>query len=222
MLELAREFDERVHVVVSLFVFALPAIVFPVVELAAFPWIFVGILPLFVVAGPLLYCVLTAAKGSSNRTEPSSRHFDWEMERGDTELVAANYEQLNEQATYRDSLLINANYFSLAILGVLVNVFFRVNDDARPLIAMVGAVTAYAFWLATESYKNTRDSLNGKLRDIETRKSPDFNVVSTYDDRDRSPVGKRSLSSYLIGLQIAATGLWTVTYFAYVVYLGYF
>lgn len=219
--------NELSQVVLSLCIFSLPALVYaarvnvPVSE--RLRWL----LPAFVIFGPLGYWWLTrpedhAPRTGVNKTEKyKPTEVPPEPTTAKVELVAMNYERLTDQAKYRDKLLINANYFSLAILAVLVNVFFRTGPELRPLVAMIGAVTAYAFWLATKSYKGTRDAINQRLRVMEDEKYPELNVVSTYDTRKRAPIGKRSLSSYLIGIQIVATILWGGVYFGYVLYLTF-
>ncbi|MFC4542845.1 hypothetical protein ACFO5R_13025 [Halosolutus amylolyticus] len=224
--------DERYQVLVSLVVFALPGIVSAGTGISHVPTAITRSLPLFVVLGPVLYWGLTTQAGTAARTglrtderEPAAEtdtEEDDPTDRARADLIAVNYEQLSEQAKYRDKLLINANYFSLAIIAVLVNVFLRADVELRPLIAVVGAVTAYAFWLAAESYKGSRDELNGELREIEAGEYEELSVVQTYDLRDRSPIEKRSLSSYLIGLQATAVFLWWGAYLFAIVYIGYY
>jgi hypothetical protein len=137
------------------------------------------------------------------------------------QLLAANYSRLSEEAQYRDDLLVKANYFSLAIIAALGTVFFEVITELRPLVAMAGAMTGYSFWLATESYKGARDELNKSMKEHE-RTYEQLSVTTDYDTRDRSPIGKRSLSSYFVGLQATITALWMVIYVVLVVRLSYF
>lgn len=220
--------NELSQVVLSLCIFSLPALVcaarvnVPVSE--RLRWL----LPAFVIFGPLVYWWLTRREDHAPRTDNIDKTEKYkptevppEPTTARVELVATNYERLTDQAKYRDKLLINANYFSLAIIAVLVNVFLRTGSELRPLVAMIGAVTAYAFWLATKSYKGTRDAINERLRAMEDEQYPELNVVSTYDSRKRTPVGKRSLSSYLIGIQIVATIFWGGVYFSHVFYLTF-
>lgn len=218
--------NELSQVVLSLSIFSLPALVYAARADVPLPERIRWLLPAFVIFAPLIYWWLTRSKDNAPRTDnvdKTERYKPTEVPPEPTtaklELVATNYERLTDQAKYRDKLLINANYFSLAIIAVLVNVFLRTGPELRPLIAMIGAVTAYAFWLATESYKGTRDAINERLRAMEDGQYPELNVVSTYDSRKRTPVGERSLSSYLIGIQIVATILWGVVYLGYVIYL---
>lgn len=218
--------DELRQVVMSLSIFSLPALVYAAPDAVPIPVWFRWLLPVLVLLGPTVYWLLTRSGGHKPRTENANASEEYEPmditpEPNTTavELIATNYEQLSEQAKYRDELLIKTNYFSLAIIAVLVNIFLRIGVETRPLIAMVGAVTAYAFWLATESYKGTRDAINKQLRTLEDEQYTELNVVSTYDTRDRTTVGKRSLSSYLIGLQIVASLFWASVYFGYVLYL---
>lgn len=220
--------NESQQVVLSLCLFSLPALVYAggvVVPVLKRPhWL----LPAFVILAPLMYWWFTRTEDHAPRTgnahesgEYSPTERQPEPSTAKIELVAANYEQLSDQAKYRDKLLINANYFSLAIIAVLVNVFLSTGPEVRPLIAMIGSVTAYAFWLATESYKGSRDAIIDRLGDIEGKQYPELNVVSAYDSRNRTRVGKRSLSSYLMGIQIVATTLWGGIYFSYILYLSF-
>lgn len=218
--------NELSQVVLSLCIFSLPALVYAATVVVPVPERLRWLLPAFVILAPLVYWWLTRPKDHAPRTSSVHKTEEYkptevppEPTTAKVELVAANYERLSDQAKYRDKLLINANYFSLAIIAVLVNVFLRTGSELRPLVAMIGAVTAYAFWLATESYKGTRDVINKRLRAMEDEQYPELNVVSAYDSRKRTPVGKRSLSSYLIGIQIVATILWGGVYFVYVLYL---
>lgn len=220
--------EERYQVVVGLVIFAFPAIVLAVSRLVTPPNLLVRVLPVCVLLGPLLYWWLTAPEDRSDRGERTKIKEKIDIPKlvaaTDSEipeLVAANYSRLSEESQYRDQLLINANYFSLAVIAVFVNVFFRVNTEFRPLIAMAGAATAYSFWLATESYKGARDELNDNMRYMEYHYE-ELSVVSDYDTRDRSRVGKRSLSSLFIGIQSTATILWTLVYLLFVVRFGYF
>lgn len=220
--------NELSQVVLSLCIFSVPALVYAVTVVVSVPKRLRWLLPAFVILAPLVYWWLTRPEdhaprtGSVHKTEKyKPTKLPPEPTTAKIELVSANYERLSDQAKYRDKLLINANYFSLAIIAVLVNVFLRSASELRPLIAMIGVVTAYAFWLATKSYKGTRDAINKRLRVMEDEQYPELNVVSAYDSRKRTPVGKRSLSSYLIGIQIFATIMWGSVYLGYILYLSY-
>lgn len=212
--------DEPWEEVLSVCIFSLPALGYAAKFVVPIPSRLLLILTVCILLGPVLYGWLTRSEDHAPRTGGTNQNMDFKPTKIDLELVAANYHRLNDQAKYRDKLLINSNYFSLAIIAVLVNVFLSANPKLRPLIAMTGAVTAYAFWLATRSYKGTRDAINNKLRTIEEEQYPELKVVSTYDSRGRTLVGKRSLSSYLVGIQITATIIWWVIYLGYVLYLG--
>lgn len=216
--------NERWVVVVGMVLFSVPAIVHAAGLFVDIPSSVAEGLFVFVFVGVAVYWRLTMETGPAARTATGDAAANGDPNRlgDDPDLIATNYEGLLAQAEYRDKLLINANYFSLVILAALINAFLRTDPELRPLIAMVGAVTAFAFWLATESYKGSRDELNAAMRAIEDRHVTEFSVVSTYDDRDRSAVGKRSLSSYLIGIQTVATLLWTAVYLVYVLYLGFY
>lgn len=221
---------ERYQVVAGLLLFAFPAVVFAVSPLLPLPNGVVLTLPGFVLLGPGIYWHLTRPDSSDDQcarttsvqaTEDQPTETDEQEQPTErAELIAANYNRLSEESQKRDDFLINANYFSLAVIAVLIGMFFQVGETLRPLIAMTGAATAYSFWLATESYKGARDSLNDSMRRNEDRYS-ELSVVSDYDTRERSPVGKRSLSSFFIGLQSTTTLLWASVYFVFVVKFAY-
>jgi len=215
--------DERKVVVVCLVIFALPAGVAAANTQIAMPDILLKVLWPLVLLGAGSYWHFTRQEGHGARTggeqEADSLLTDPDPE-GETALVAMNYEMLTQQAIYRDKLLINANYFSLAVIALLLNIVINVDTDLQPFIAMVGAATAYAFWLATESYKGTRDSLNNRINEMETVYN-ELSATNAYDLRERTPVSKRSLSSYLTGIQIVATMFWTALYIVTLLQLGY-
>jgi len=79
-----------------------------------------------------------------------------EIEYPHVELIVTNYTRLSEESQYRDDLLIRANYFSLAVIAVLIGTLLQASPVVRPLVAMAGVAIAYSFWLATESYKGAR------------------------------------------------------------------
>jgi hypothetical protein len=220
--------SELSQVVLSLCVFSIPGLVYAARVDPLLPKRLRWLLPAFVILAPVGYWYLTRPEDHAPRTGDAHSLKEYkpaektpEPTTAKIELIAVNYEQLSNQAEYRDKLLINASYFSLAIIAVLANIFLNIDHEIRPLVAMVGAVTAYAFWLASESYKNSRDRINKGIRVIEDEQYPELNVVSTYDSRKRTPVGKRSLSSYLIGIQIVATMMWESVYLGYVLYLAF-
>ena len=86
---------------------------------------------------------------------------------------------------------------------------------------MAGVATAYGFMLWTMSYKSTRDNLNQRLREVEEL-YPDLFTITTIDTRYRGPVAKRSLSSYIIALQIVATVALLCIYVASLLRFAYF
>lgn len=134
-----------------------------------------------------------------------------EIEYPHVELIVTNYTRLSEESQYRDDLLIRANYFSLAVIAVLIGTLLQASPVVRPLVAMAGVAIAYSFWLATESYKGARDVLNDSMRRTETQ-FEELSVVEDYDTRSRSQIEKRSLSSYFIGRQMTTTFVWLVLY----------
>lgn len=215
--------DERYQVILALGAFAIPGVVLAVLPLFSIPEPLLMPLPAFVLVGPAIYWWLTATDDPVNeRTTaeeldlpPGSTVQEQLGEPPNAALVAANYSRLSEEAQYRDDMLIKANYFSLAILAVLVGVFLQIDPVLRPFVALTGTATAYSFWLATESYKGTRDSLNDRMRIMETVYE-ELTVVSDYDGRRRSPVGRRSLSSYFVGFQATVTITWILMYFGFV------
>lgn len=215
--------DERNVVVLCLVVFALPAGVAAANTQIALPDILLKFLWTPVIIGVGSYWLLTRQEGRGARTggeqEADEILTDPDPD-GDTELVAMNYDMLSQQAMYRDKLLINANYFSLAVIALLMNIVISVDAGVKPFVAMVGAATAYAFWLATESYKGPRDSLNKRIDEMENVHD-ELSATNAYDLRERTPISKRSLSSYLTGIQIVATMFWTALYIVTLLQIGY-
>lgn len=211
--------NETYMTFLGLALFFLPALVVPLSTFVTVPATLLRIAPGLVLLGPVVYWLSTRPK---DKTDPGERTgVDGpeklsdlrvtEVEYPHVELIATNYERLSEESQYRDDLLIRANYFSLAVIAVLIGTLLQASPMLRPLVAMAGAATAYSFWLATESYKGARDALNDGMRRTETQ-FEELSVVEDYDTRPRSQIEKRSLSSYFIGLQMTTTLVWLALY----------
>jgi hypothetical protein len=215
--------DERYLTFLSLVLFFLPALVVPLSTRLAVPPAVLKLAPFFVLVGPSVYWFskyLNDSTDSGERTGVDSRGELSGLRANETtfphvELIATNYARLSEESQYRDDLLIRANYFSLAVIAVLIGTLLQASTVLRPLVAMMGVAIAYSFWLATESYKGARDALNDGMRRTETQ-FLELSVVKDYDTRPRSQIEKRSLSSYFIGLQMTTTFVWLVLYVFFV------
>lgn len=218
-----RYIDERLVVATSLLLFATPAALTVLNTKYPIPQTLHSASALLILLVPLSYGWITRSDDEAPRTniraDEQRENAEQATRASESELIGLNYEMISEQAMYRDQLLIRANYFSIAVVGVLVNAFLRSEQVHRPAIAMVGAASGFAFWLATKSYKGTRDALNDELGRLE-KTHHDLDVIQTYDTRNRSPIEKRSLSSYFVGFQIATTILWLLVYLGYVLALN--
>lgn len=211
--------DEKYLTLIGLVLFFLPALAVPLSTTVTVPAVLLRVTPGFVLLGPAVYWLSTRPgdpadpgerTGVDGRAELSD-HRVAEIEYPHAELVATNYARLSEESQYRDDLLIRANYFSLAVIAVLIGTLLQATPVLRPLVAMAGTATAYSFWLATESYKGARDALNDGMRRTETQ-FEELSVAEDYDTRSRSQIEKRSLSSYFIGLQMTTTLVWLALY----------
>lgn len=211
--------NERYLTLLSLVLFFVPAIAVPLSTLVTVPATVLRAAPGFVLLGPAVYWLSTRPTDpadSDERTgvDGSEQLYDsrvGEIEYPHVELIVTNYTRLSEESQYRDDLLIRANYFSLAVIAVLIGTLLQASPVVRPLVAMAGVAIAYSFWLATESYKGARDVLNDSMRRTETQ-FEELSVVEDYDTRSRSQIEKRSLSSYFIGRQMTTTFVWLVLY----------
>lgn len=213
------EVDEKYLTFLGLVLFFSPALVVPLSTFVTVPAAVLRAAPGFVLLGPAVYWLSTYPGDKSDpgeRTDVDGREQlssfrVTEIEYPHVELIATNYARLSEESQYRDDLLIRANYFSLAVIAVLIGTLLQASPMLRPLVAMAGAATAYSFWLATESYKGARDALNDGMRRTETQ-FEELSVTEDYDTRPRSQIEKRSLSSYFIGLQMTTTLVWLALY----------
>jgi|GEM_PF-384436 len=225
---MSRRVDEKYLTFLGLVLFLMPALVVPISTVITVPSTVLRASPGAVLLGPVVYWLSTRPddpadpdeRTQADRHGQSPDHRVTEVEYPHPELIATNYARLSEESQYRDDLLIRANYFSLAVIAVLIGTLLQTAPAIRPFVAMAGAAIAYSFWLATESYKGARDALNDGMRRTETQLQ-ELSVVEDYDTRSRSPIEKRSLSSYFIGLQMITTFVWSALYVSLVAYSVY-
>lgn len=135
----------------------------------------------------------------------------------DIESLRLEYSELCEEARYRDRLLLRTGYFALAVVGVLGGVFTAVPPAAQSFVAMLASLVMFAFAVAVNSYKDSRDANWDRIARIEGS-VPEFQgVLTTFHSMrhtDRRMLNRVSLSSYLYVLTLFVTLLAVVVYLA--------
>lgn len=139
-------------------------------------------------------------------------------DREDTWLI--EYQEISEEARYRDRLLLRTTYFLLAIFALLVGISIELRGEpVGPAITVVGSLLALIFAIAVNSYKNTRDSLWNEQRKIE--KHPKFYQKLTVHHTVRTKGQRRlfnrlSLSSTTLTLHVFFVLVWVCSYLAFI------
>lgn len=226
--------SQPTQVVISLGIFSIPALLAELRRFFEYPRWLLSISSLLIPLGIYLYWRWTSTDNSERTADAIHRPGNVtgstppldvdDLENtvdGKISLISITYRMLNRQAEYRDRLLMRASYFSLAVIAALVNIFLRSSGANQVLVAMVGTATGFGFLLGMISYKGTRDELNNKIRELENHQpiADYLSVVEVYDQRDRHPIAKRSLSSYLVGLQAGTAIGWCVLYIIFILLL---
>lgn len=133
----------------------------------------------------------------------------------DLESLRLEYQELCEEARYRDQLLLRTGYFALAVIGLLGAVFTSVPPSIQPVIAMLASLIMVAFATAINSYKDSRDANWDRIGRLEGA-VPEFRgILTTFHtmrDMDRRMLNQLSLSSYLYSISVFMT---IVTVFVY-------
>lgn len=130
------------------------------------------------------------------------------------DAVIATYSELGEAFRYRDRLLLQATYFSFAILAVLINIFFRVNPSFRPAIALIGSILGFGFAVSITSQRRTRDQIR-EARSILSGLAPLDDVVTTSDVgtiRRRPVFSNFSAGTYIENVHVVIFIGWLLTY----------
>lgn len=115
------------------------------------------------------------------------------------------YQEMCEEARYRDQLLLRTGYFALAVIGLLGAIFTSVPSAIQPVIAMLASLVMLAFAIAINSYKDSRDANWDRIGRLEGA-VPEFRgILTTFHtmrDIDRRMFNQLSLSSYLYSIII--------------------
>ncbi|QOS13597.1 uncharacterized protein HfgLR_21925 (plasmid) [Haloferax gibbonsii] len=131
------------------------------------------------------------------------------------ELLRLEYQELCEEARYRDKLLLRTGYFALAVIGLLGAIFTSVPASIQPAIAMLASLIMMAFATAINSYKDSRDANWDRIGRLEGA-VPEFRgILTTFHtmrNMDRRMLNQLSLSSYLYSITVFIT---IVTFFVY-------
>jgi hypothetical protein len=90
------------------------------------------------------------------------------------DIWKTEYQELGEEIRYRDSIIINASYFSLAVLALLANLLRVAPIDLVPAVATLGMYVAFAFAVVVEQKIIERDVMETRREDIEKSSSGIF------------------------------------------------
>lgn len=165
----------------------------------------------------LMVFTLTSAKSGKaipSRGKPSLDVQDFEQSEA-IEILTTEYEQIGEEARYREELLTHSNYFSLATFALLVNIFLSVDTYLEPVVAMGGSIIAFGFVVSVNGLKDSRDQLWTRLKNIETMDEIQRNlsVFHTVDNQGKRRLFNRfSFSSYTLVVQILILLFWILLY----------
>jgi hypothetical protein len=136
----------------------------------------------------------------------------------DLATLRLEYESLISEAQYRDKLLLRTTYFALGAVGLFAGAISATGVSMKmiPAIAMLASIVMLSFAIATNSYKDSRDALWGRIGRLETEVPAFENRLTTFSTvrgMDLRLLNTFSLSSYAVGLTIFMTIL------AYLVYI---
>lgn len=208
--------------------FSLPAILILFVELPPFSNVqgilSRSLLSALVFGGVLLFLLFTPRTGE----RATSQVDEWPQipENADIDIVnredtwLTEYQEISEEARYRDRLLLRTTYFSLGIFALLVGILIELRGEpVGPAITVVGSLLALVFTIAVNSYKDTRDSLWKEQRKIE--KHPKFHQKLTVHHTVRTSGQRRlfnrlSLSSTTLTLHVFFVLVWVSSYLAFI------
>lgn len=124
------------------------------------------------------------------------------------QVLLTEYETISEEARYRDRLINRSTYFALAVLGGFGAIYVQLDMNQRPLIVMLLSLAMYVFAMALIKYKDARDPLWKRQRDIE-RVVPALRGYLTTFHTIRTPERRQldnfSMSSYLTNIYYLLT-----------------
>lgn len=135
----------------------------------------------------------------------------------DLDSLRLEYQELCEEARYRDQLLLRTGYFALAVIGLLGAIFTSVPASIQPVIAMLASLIMVAFATAINSYKDSRDANWDRIGRLEGS-IPEFRgILTTFHTMrtmDRRMLNQLSLSSYLYSITVFMTLIAVLVYLA--------
>jgi len=125
------------------------------------------------------------------------------MGEAESDIWLEEYRQVSSEARYRDKLLLRSMYFSLAALAALVAIFATgPPKQLQPAVAMIASLGMLAFAIAANSYKDSRDALWDRQRELEN--APFFSQrLSTYQtirEPDLRLTNTLSISGYAVSM----------------------
>jgi len=133
----------------------------------------------------------------------------------DRETLRVEYQELCEEARYRDRLLLQTGYFALAVIGLLGGIFANVPSPVQPFVAMLASLIILAFAIAVNSYKDSRDAYWDRIGRLEMS-IPEFRgTLTTFHSMRHMEIrllNNISLSSYILLLIVFMTLLTVIVY----------
>lgn len=121
------------------------------------------------------------------------------------DILLTEYEVVSEEARYRDKLLIRSSYFALAVVALFGAMFRYTPERFQPLLLMVISLVMFLFAMALVKYKDARDPLWQRQRDLE-RLVPAFRGRLTTFHTIRTPsrrfLDRISLSSFMTSMYL--------------------
>lgn len=125
-------------------------------------------------------------------------------------ILLTEYETVSKEARYRDRLINRSNYYALAVLGAFGIFLNGAAPHQRPLVFMLLSLSMLVFAMALVKYKDARDPLWLRQRDLE-RMVPAFRGLLTTFHTIRTPkrrlLDRLSMSSFLTSVYLAITVL---------------
>lgn len=214
--------------VIGITMFSLPAVLVLFVDFPS-PSNILGILSrsllsVLVSGGAMVFLLFSPRTGNKETSQVD----EWPQipENADVDIVdrentwLTEYQEISEEARYRDRLLLRTTYFSLGIFALLVGILIELQGEpVGPAITVVGSLLALVFTIAVNSYKDTRDSLWKEQRKIE--KHPKFYQKLTVHHTVRTSGQRRlfnrlSLSSTILTIHVFFVLAWVSSYLAFI------
>ncbi|RZV05138.1 hypothetical protein BDK88_4382 [Natrinema hispanicum] len=125
------------------------------------------------------------------------------MNEVEADIWLEEYRQISSEARYRDKLLLRSMYFSLAALAALVAIFASgPPNQLQPAVAMIASLGMLAFAIAANSYKDSRDALWDRQRELEEAPffTQRFSTYQTIREPDLRLANTLSISGYAVSM----------------------